>query len=93
MRGTLISQGCCNHLQHTICVAEDVIVPEPQDSIIALPEPTVARAIRGVIRMLSAINFHNQPMFAADKIHDVWSDRFLAHELAAIDRARAQAIP
>src|SRR5690349_367807 len=56
-------------------------------------EPFVARNISQIVYVLAAVDLDHQPAFPADEIDDIRADRLLAHEFAAIDRARAQPIP
>jgi len=78
-------QSFRNHFQHTVHVAHDVIVPEPQNSIVMVVEPLSARLITDVFRMLSAIHFDDQTLLAANEINNVSADWLLSDEFGAID--------
>jgi hypothetical protein len=86
-------QGQGDRLQHAIDVAQDVVVPEPQNAIAVLCEPPIAHGIARVCCMLSAVDLDHQVLFATDEIDNVGPDRLLPDELVAAQAAGADAIP
>jgi hypothetical protein len=82
MRGSRRFQNCS---QDTFEVGQHFIFPEAQDPEAVLLQELRSRVIcRGLLGMLSAIDFNDQSIFNADKIDDVWSDRVLAAKLEAV---------
>jgi hypothetical protein len=79
-------QGRRDDLEYPARVSNHVVIPEPKDTIIVFVEPSIAHTIPFVVRVLPAIDFNDQSALAANKIDHVWTDRFLAHELVAINR-------
>jgi len=49
-----------------------------------IAEPFVPNCITLAFRMLSAVDFNDEPALATDKISNVRPYRFLAHELETI---------
>src|SRR5262249_2034105 len=92
VRGNL-REGGPNRLKNTYHIAQHIIVPESQDSIVALGEPIVANGVSRIVRMLSSINLNNESTFAAYEVDSVRSDRLLSDKLVALEPARAQSIP
>jgi hypothetical protein len=58
-----------------------------------LREPSIPHRVARVRGVLTAVDFDDEAPLATCEIDDIRSDRLLANEFAAIDRARAQAIP
>jgi hypothetical protein len=92
VRGSVL-QGACNFFKHPEQIARNIVVPKPQDTIVTISEPCVSDGVALTIRMLPAINFHDQSAFAANKVDDIRSDRFLPDEFVAIQPARSKAVP
>jgi hypothetical protein len=88
VRGTHHSQGARNCFQDAIHILEHFIVPKSQHAISMLSQPTVTFHVTFVERVLSAIEFNNQSLLAADKVDDIPADRLLSDELAASELAR-----
>jgi hypothetical protein len=93
VRGRLRRQRGRYDFQYARHVAQHVVVPESQDSIIVLRKPSVANYVTRIVRMLSAIDFNDEPMLAANQVDRVWSNRFLPNEFVAIELARSQPVP
>jgi hypothetical protein len=54
-----------------------------------LREPPIAYRVSLVGRMLAAVDLDNEPLLAADEVHNVGSDGFLTDEFVAHQGARA----
>jgi hypothetical protein len=52
VRGT-IREGDSNGFKDACDVAENIVIPKPQDSVIVISKPFVAKRIQGVIRVLA----------------------------------------
>jgi hypothetical protein len=74
-------------------IAEDVVVPEPQNSIVVTDKPFVANHVTRIACALASIHLNNETTFTTDKIDRVRADRFLPNELVAIEPARAVSMP
>jgi hypothetical protein len=92
VRGSLRKRGG-NRFENACHIGQYVVVPKPQDAIVALGEPSVPCTVTSAIRMLPAVHFNNQSALAADKINRVWSDRLLSDKLVAAQPSTAKAIP
>jgi len=71
-------------LQYAVGVCDYVIVPETQDLIAMITQPPVSDEVALAFGMLSAIDFDDQAVFPANKIHDVRSDGLLPDEFHAM---------
>jgi len=70
-----------NALHNRLEIAQDQVVPEPQDGIPLTCHPCIAAAIPPrAIGVLSAVHFHDEAKRAAREIRDVGSHRMLATE-------------
>jgi hypothetical protein len=68
--------------QDTIRVLHRFVVPEPDDTIVQrFKLPCTVRIGVRAFRMLTAIQLHNQSLFAANEIDDVRSDWRLPDKL------------
>jgi hypothetical protein len=74
-----------DRLKHTICIAQHIVIPKPQNPKILSFKIACARIIirLTIFRMLPTIKLNNQPMFKTDKINNVLVDRHLPAELMA----------
>jgi hypothetical protein len=93
VKGHLSAQSVSNHFQDTFQITHDVIIPEPQNSIIMLAQPLAAHRIALAASVLTAVDFHDQPSLTADEINNITTDRLLPHELETADRTRPQPVP
>jgi hypothetical protein len=92
VRGRLRRQRGRYDFQYAGHVAQDIVVPEAQHSIVVIFEPFVANRVARIVGMLSAINFNNETTLAADQVDRIGSDRLLADELVTIERPRPESI-
>jgi hypothetical protein len=58
-----------------------------------LAEPFVSGSIAFALRVLTAVNFNDQPMFATNKVSDVRPYWLLANEFESIQATRAEPPP
>ena len=86
-------QRRCDHLENAVDIPHHVVVPETQCAVAAFDQPLVSDRIARVDRVLPAVNFDDHALLAADEVHDIWTDRFLANKLVTIERSRAKTIP
>jgi hypothetical protein len=93
VRGTLHADSGCYDLQNAIHIFQNVMIPESQDTVVVLRQPSVTDAIRFAVSMLSAIDLNNHPRFPTDEIDDIGTNRLLANKLTVFKRSRAQPIP
>jgi hypothetical protein len=92
VRGSLRKRGrdCFKNARH---IAQHIIVPEPQKTVVVIDEPFVANRIARVFRVLASIHLDNQTAFAAGQINYVRTDRLLPDELVTVEAARPESIP
>jgi hypothetical protein len=84
------NRDCFKNARH---VAQHIVIPEPQNSVVVIDKSFVANHIARVVRVLSPIHLNNETTFAADKIDYVRTDRFLTNELVTVERARPESTP
>ncbi|SHH64176.1 hypothetical protein SAMN05444169_8520 [Bradyrhizobium erythrophlei] len=92
VRGSLRKRGR-NRLEDASQILRDIVVPKPQDAIVAIGEPLVANGVALTIGVLFTVDLHNQAAFATDKVYGVRSDRLLSDELVSIQPAGTKTIP
>jgi hypothetical protein len=61
--------------------------------IASVSQPPVASLVTFRIAVLSAVEFDEQPLFAADEIDDIRSDRLLSNELISFEASRSLTLP
>ncbi len=80
-------QSAGNRLQHTGGVAQDVVVPESQDAIVVIAQPTITDLIAPVFGVLTSVNFDDQAPLTAHEIDNVVAYWLLPNELTSFDSA------
>ena len=85
--GTITRSRCAskpsrnhNMLADILDVANDVVIPEPQDGPAILFEPRCPRFFTGSIPMLGAVDFDDQLLLRTSKVDDVAGNRKLPSE-------------
>ena len=88
------AQRLCNALEHSVGVAERLIVPEAKHAVAeTFEECGTPRVVVGTRRMLTAVKLHDQPLLPAAEVDDVGADRHLARESHAEETTVAQSRP
>jgi hypothetical protein len=92
VRGSLRKRGrdCFKNARH---IAQHIVVPEPQNTVVVIDKPFVANYIARVFRVLASIHLDNETAFTADQINCVRTDRLLPDELATVEAARPKSMP
>ena len=70
----------CNHRQHPVQVAHDIVVPEAQNSPSVSLKPLIANRIGLALRMLPTIDFDHKAVWKAGEVQHITSNRVLASE-------------
>jgi len=74
-----------NLLQHSLCIGQHFVIPEPQNSIASLGEKVSPPLIRlNLIGMMSAIQLNDQLRIRAKEVHDVAPNGLLPTKFNAI---------
>ena len=87
------ASGCkCigNSLNDILSPAEDIIVPEAENTIPAVAKPRIANRVVRTIIVLSPVDFNDQAMIEANEVGDVWADGMLSAKSAAGQLAAPQ---
>ena len=92
VRGRLRERGR-NCFENTSHIAQHVVVPEPQNTVVVIDKPFVANGIARAVGVLPSIYLNNQTAFSADKVDRVRADRFLTNKFIAVETARPQPAP
>ena len=79
--------------EDTRYIAENVIIPESQYTVVVFSEPFVANPVVRVVGMLSAIDLDYETSFSTNKIDGVRADRLLPNKFLTVKATRSQAIP
>lgn len=69
------------HLENTLDVAENIVIPDPNCPISELAHHCFALGIGGAVRVLAPIDLDDEVQIPTDEISKVRSNRFLPHEL------------
>ena len=90
VRGRLLerSRNCFQNARH---IAEHVVVPEPQNSVVAIDKPFVANHVARIVRVLTSVHLNNETAFTTDQINRVRpiaSCRTNLYPLSLRDRSR-----
>ena len=80
MRGLFKFQ--LQHLQNTLDIAEDIVVPNPNCPVSELAHRRIACGVCGIVGMLAAIDLHHEMSLAAREVREIGSNRLLTHEFA-----------
>jgi hypothetical protein len=89
VRGALRADGSCYDFKNTVHIFQNIMIPETQDAIVVLGQPSIADAIHFAVSVLSAIDLNNHTRFPTDEIDDVGTNWLLANKLSIFDRPRA----
>jgi hypothetical protein len=93
VRGRLRQQCGEDCFKNAFEISSHVIIPKAENAIPMLAEPLISDSIALAPRVLAAVNFNDEPMFAANKVCDVRPYRLLANEFEPIQAARAKSPP
>jgi hypothetical protein len=71
-------------------VLQDVVIPEAEDGVALLADEGVAAGVMGIVGVLGAVDFDDEPFLAAAKICEVrpygkLADELVTAELAALE--------
>jgi hypothetical protein len=72
-----------NAIEHGVRIAQNLIIPEPQDTKPLISKPAIAIKVGCLTVMLAAIHFDYQGALEAHKINNVSSNHSLTLELDA----------
>jgi len=85
VRGRVHGQSVHYGLKHAVDILKHLIVPEAQNSVTLLCQPSIASCITLVERMLPTVEFDNQIVFTTHEINNVSSNRLLTDKLVSAD--------
>ena len=90
----LSDKFAANHIQHTIQLDKDFVVPEPQyREASRSQESRSSCVVDGVIKVLTAINFDDHVSLKTSEVENVVAIGMLTTELASFDLASSQMTP
>jgi hypothetical protein len=92
VRGSLRERGR-NCFQNTRHIAQHIVVPESQNTVVVIGQPFVADYIAGIFRVLATIHLNNETSFTTNKINRVRPDRLLPDKFVTIEATRPEPIP
>jgi hypothetical protein len=92
VRGSLRERGR-DYFKHTRHIAQHIVIPESQNTVIAFDKPFVAHGIALAVSMLPAINLDDKPTFSANEIDDIETYRLLPDEFVTSQTPRSQSAP
>jgi hypothetical protein len=82
-----------DHAKNALFVSQNLGIPESQHTIAGRAERGIARAVPGIIRVLSAINFDDESFLATNEVNDVRIGGLLANEFETTQPSVAQRKP
>ena len=80
MRGRCSGRSGKDCIPNPFDILQDFIIPETQDTVAVLCEPSIARSVAAILGMLAAVDLDHEPLLSTNKIDDIRPDGFLAHE-------------
>ena len=81
-------------VEHRIDLGQHVVVPEAQDAVPPLGEPSRASGVPVLaLHVLAAVEFDDEFGFGAGEVSDEWADRMLTTEASPVDLPAAQTAP
>lgn len=80
--------------EHGVGVDKHVMIPEPDDSVSgSIEERRSSSILLDRLSMLPAIDFNNQLLFNAAKVHNVWPQRMLASAFEVCQLPPTEQVP
>jgi hypothetical protein len=83
----------CEHLRHAIEIAENLIVPDANDSVAKGSKVSVAAPIGFAIGVLTAVDLDDETLLAAHEVGVTRSKRLLAREFQPSETAITKSQP
>jgi hypothetical protein len=80
--GASDTESLYNLLEDGLGPAQDIIVPESQNTIALVMEPGIARCVGPVGAVPTTVDFHNQVTLKTGEIRNVRADRVLTAKTA-----------
>ena len=62
-------------------ISQHLIIPEAQDAIAVIGQPTIPNSVAFVCCMLTPIHLDYEPLLSANEVDDVGADWLLSNEL------------
>jgi hypothetical protein len=75
-----------NHFQDAIDIGKHVVVPEAQHAIALVLYKLRSHGVRGILRVLTAIDFDHDALSMACEVHDVTPQPNLPTEMRSTQR-------
>ena len=94
--GCLLKQFCVNHLEHTVDILVDIVIPETKDQIALLLQRDVTQVVKPFVFVeivLPAIQFHNDARPPALEVGDVAADWRLTAKMKTELAKKAKPLP
>jgi hypothetical protein len=92
VRGSFRKRGR-NGLEHATDIAEHVVVPKSQDTILVTDKPIIADHVTRIVCVLTTIDLNDETAFPANEVHSVKTNGILTDELVPIQPSTAKTIP
>jgi hypothetical protein len=92
VRGNLSKRGD-NSFKHACHVPQNIVIPEPQNSVFVIDQPFVTSNIQHAVSVLPSVGLNDKTTVTADKIDGVRADRLLPNKFIAAQFARPQLMP
>jgi hypothetical protein len=85
--------GLKNLLKHSICISQNVVVPETQNAKTSLLQISVTDLVLAVLDMLTAVRFNNEHLFERHEVNNPRSERHLPTEFDVCKLSRPKKPP
>jgi hypothetical protein len=82
-----VAQDDSDYFKNAVDISDHLVVPKAKHFEAMLDEPTVADCVTLVGGVLAAIDFDDEPCFAAQEVDDVRTDRLLPDKFMSIESA------
>jgi hypothetical protein len=89
-----LNQRRKNAFQYRLRISKHIMIPKSDHAKSETRQiPSALQIERQIVRVLPAVNLHDQSCANADEVHDVASDRLLSPEAVLAEVAVAQMTP
>ena len=92
MRGRCRRRSCKDCVPNAFDIAQH-LVPETQNAITMVGEPSITHDVASAIGVLAGIDLDDEPFLSTNKIDDITPNWLLTHKFESAERPRTEVSP